>query len=191
VKTTRVRRQGPGPRTRRSRVRYFVPIFPSELVPDGADTCRELPFCPLAEIRDSLRIPDAAGVYRGIRANMEQTSAGIGLDHHSRGHLGDRSAGSPAITSKGIRRSLASEQGTLVCSYGCSTLEVPQLNSAIDVFLALCDSGPKTEWPVRGRSPQEILSCSRGAEISNGPVFLRSNAIIEPLVDRFHVWAHV
>ena len=40
-----------------------------------------------------VRIPDGAGAYRGIRANMEQTSAGIGLDHHSREYLGDNGNG--------------------------------------------------------------------------------------------------
>jgi hypothetical protein len=52
-----------------------------ELLPDNANTCRELPFCPVARIRAALRIPGCAGPYRGIRANMEQTSMRIGLDH--------------------------------------------------------------------------------------------------------------
>ena len=52
-----------------------------ELLSNNASTCRELPFCPVAGIRDLLGIPDAAGAYRGIRANIEQTSVRKGLDH--------------------------------------------------------------------------------------------------------------
>jgi hypothetical protein len=63
-------------------------FLPSNLVSDDADTCRELPFCPLAGIRGALRIPDAGGAYRGIRATVEQTSLCIGLDHYGRGRLG-------------------------------------------------------------------------------------------------------
>ena len=50
-------------------------------------TCRDLPFCPVARVRAALRVPDGADAYRGIRATMEQPSAGIGLDHHGRGRL--------------------------------------------------------------------------------------------------------
>jgi len=99
VKTSRVRRQGLEPRTRGLRVRSCVRIFPSDLVSADADMCRELSFRPAVGIRDSLRIPDAAGAYQGIRATMEQPRAGIGLDHHSREHLGDRSKGDSVIVS--------------------------------------------------------------------------------------------
>ena len=95
----RVRRQGLEPRTRGLRVRSCVPIFPFDLVPTDADMCRELSFRPAAGIRDSLRIPDAADAYRGIRATMEQPRAGIGLDHHSREYLGDWSKSDSAIVS--------------------------------------------------------------------------------------------
>ncbi len=74
-------------RTRGLRVRCSVPIFPSDLLPGDADACRELPFCPVAGICGALRIPDAAGAYRGIRATMEQPWAVIGLDHHGGGRL--------------------------------------------------------------------------------------------------------
>src|ERR1035441_440701 len=56
-----------------------------ELLSNNASTCRELPFCPIARIRGALRIPGGAGPYRGIRANMEQTSGCSGLDHYGRG----------------------------------------------------------------------------------------------------------
>ena len=70
----------PGTRTPNPRIKspLLCSNFPSELVPDDADTYRELPFCPLVGIRGVLRIPDAAGAYRDIRANMEQTSNGPG-----------------------------------------------------------------------------------------------------------------
>ena len=57
-------------------------IIISELLSDNAITCRELPSCPVAGIRDSLRIPDGTGAYRCIRATMEQPSADKGLDHY-------------------------------------------------------------------------------------------------------------
>jgi len=67
----------------------------------NASTCRELSFCPVADIRDWLGIPDAAGVYRGIRANMEQTYVVLAADfcHSAAGEpsaivdLGPRSTG--------------------------------------------------------------------------------------------------
>ena len=59
-----------------------------ELLSNNAITCRELRFCPVARIRAPLRIPEPAGAYRGIRANMEQTWGCIGLDHHNRVPLG-------------------------------------------------------------------------------------------------------
>jgi hypothetical protein len=37
--------------------------------------------CPVVRLRVALRIPGCAGPYRGIRANMEQTSMRSGLDH--------------------------------------------------------------------------------------------------------------
>jgi hypothetical protein len=46
-----------------------------------------LPFRPVAGIRGAVRIPEAAGAYQGIRANMEQTSARVGLDQYGRGRL--------------------------------------------------------------------------------------------------------
>jgi hypothetical protein len=52
-----------------------------ELLQSNVSRCRELPFCPADGIRGALRIPSGAGVYRGIRANMEQTSGCTGLDH--------------------------------------------------------------------------------------------------------------
>ena len=55
-----------------------------ELLSNNASTCQELPFRPVAGIRGALRIPDAAGAYRGIRATMEQPRAVIGLDHYGR-----------------------------------------------------------------------------------------------------------
>jgi hypothetical protein len=58
-------------RTSGLRVRYFVLRFRADLVSNDDETCRELPFCPVAGIRGALRIPDAAGAYRGIRATME------------------------------------------------------------------------------------------------------------------------
>jgi len=75
----------PGTRTPNPRIKspLLCSIFPSELVLGSAETCRELPFCPVAGIRGVPRIPDAAGAYRGIRANMEQTSMAKGLDHHT------------------------------------------------------------------------------------------------------------
>jgi hypothetical protein len=45
-----------------------------ELLSCSVSTCRELPFCPVARFRTALRVPGCAGPYRGIRANMEQTS---------------------------------------------------------------------------------------------------------------------
>jgi hypothetical protein len=52
-----------------------------ELLSDNASAYRDLPFCAVARIRAALRIPDNAGPYRGIRANMEQTWIRTGLDH--------------------------------------------------------------------------------------------------------------
>jgi hypothetical protein len=80
-----VRRQGLEPRTRGLRVCWFIRLFCSDLVSNDADARQELPFCPFAGIRCPLRIPDATGAYRGIRANMEQTSTYIGLDHCGEG----------------------------------------------------------------------------------------------------------
>lgn len=59
-----------------------------ELLSSNASTCRELPFCPVACIRAALWIPNGAGAYRDVRANMEQTSACMGLDQCGRGCLG-------------------------------------------------------------------------------------------------------
>jgi len=75
----------PGTRTPNPRIKspLLCSSFSSELVPGDANTCRELPFCPLAGIRGVLGIPDAAGAYRGIRANMEQTSVVKGLDQYA------------------------------------------------------------------------------------------------------------
>jgi hypothetical protein len=56
-----------------------------ELMSNNASMCRELPFVLSPGIRRALRIPDAAGAYRGIRANMEQTSMRTGLDHRAEG----------------------------------------------------------------------------------------------------------
>jgi hypothetical protein len=69
---------------------------------NDTDPCRGLPFCALAAIRGTLRIPDGAGGYRGIRATTEQPSAVMGLDHHSRRCLGVRPTTSPAIASSGL-----------------------------------------------------------------------------------------
>jgi len=76
----------PGTPTPKPRIKspLLCSYFASELAPVGTDTCRQLPFYPLAGIRGVLPMPDAAGAYRGIRANMEQTSARTGLDHHGR-----------------------------------------------------------------------------------------------------------
>ena len=75
-----MRRQGLEPRTRGLRA-LLCSFILLELLSNKTTTCRELSFCPVADIRDWLGIPDAAGVYRGIRANMEQTSMRISLDH--------------------------------------------------------------------------------------------------------------
>ena len=65
------------------------------------DKCRHLPFCAVARIARVRRIPRAAGQYRDIRANMEQTSACIGLDHYAEGVRAV--AGEPiTIVGKGI-----------------------------------------------------------------------------------------
>ena len=74
----------PGTRTPNPRIKspLLSSILLSELLSNNVSTCRELPFCPVNLIRAALWIPGCAGAYRGIRANMEQTSAGIGLDHH-------------------------------------------------------------------------------------------------------------
>jgi hypothetical protein len=74
----RPRRLNPNPRIKSPLLCLIILL---ELLSCNANTCRELPFCPVAGIRGALRIPDAAGAYRGIRANMEQTSMRIGLDH--------------------------------------------------------------------------------------------------------------
>src|SRR5260370_36278930 len=92
VRTGCVGRQGLEPRTCGLRARCSVPIFSSDLLSGDADAYRGLPFCPVAGICGSLRMPDAARAYWGIRANMEQTSVRTGLDHHGRGRLGERSA---------------------------------------------------------------------------------------------------
>jgi hypothetical protein len=52
-----------------------------EQLSKNGSVCRELPFCPVGRIRAALRMPGAAGPYRGIRANMEQASMRTGLDH--------------------------------------------------------------------------------------------------------------
>ena len=72
------RRQLTNPRIKSPLLCSFILL---EVLSSNASTCRELPFCPVARIRAALRIPGCAGPYRGIRANMEQTSMRIGLDH--------------------------------------------------------------------------------------------------------------
>ena len=91
----------PGTRTPNPRIKspLLCSFILFELLLSYADACRELPFCPAAGIRGALRMPDAAGACRGIRANMEQTSACTGLDHHSRGH--------PGVGRLGVQRPLA------------------------------------------------------------------------------------
>ena len=51
-----------------------------DVVSNDVETRRELPFRPVAGIRSALRIPDAAGAYRGVRATMEQTWADVTRD---------------------------------------------------------------------------------------------------------------
>jgi hypothetical protein len=70
----------PGPLPIAPRTVKPCPLVVGDSHGQSASTCRELPFCPVARIRAALRIPDGAGAYRGIRANMEQTSMRIGLD---------------------------------------------------------------------------------------------------------------
>ncbi len=66
----------PNPRIKSPLLHSFILV---EMLSFNAGTCRELSFCPVADIRDWLGIPDAAGVYRGIRAKMEQTWVRKGL----------------------------------------------------------------------------------------------------------------
>ena len=72
----------PGTRTPNPQIKspLLGSIFLPELLPSDAGTCRYLPFCAVARIRGGLRIPRAAGAYRDIRANMEQTWVCTGLD---------------------------------------------------------------------------------------------------------------
>ena len=68
--------------TRGLRARSFIRFFPLiswYMIPIGATTCRSVRL-PVSE--GWLWIAGAAGAYRGIRATMEQPSAGIGLDHY-------------------------------------------------------------------------------------------------------------
>jgi hypothetical protein len=67
-----------------------------ELLSNNASTCRELSLCPVAGIRCALRVPDAAGAYRGIRATMEQPSMRIGLDHFAENVSGVAPRGYPS-----------------------------------------------------------------------------------------------
>jgi Diol dehydratase reactivase ATPase-like domain len=80
-----MRKPEPGPMRLRIKSPLLSSIILLELLSNNASMCRELPFCPVARIRALLRIPSGAGPYRGIRANMEQTSACTGLDHYGRG----------------------------------------------------------------------------------------------------------
>ena len=75
-------RGAPGGRTLNQRIKspLLHLILLSELVSNNASTYRELPFCPIACIRAALWIQSCAGVYRGVRANMEQPSVLTGLD---------------------------------------------------------------------------------------------------------------
>jgi hypothetical protein len=57
----------------------------------------------VADIPGALRVPDAARAYRGIRANMEQTSLCIGLDRYGRGCLGGGREG-PRPSSAKVRQ---------------------------------------------------------------------------------------
>ena len=79
----------PGTRTPNPRIKspLLCSLILLELLSNNASTCQELPLCPIARIRAALRIPSSAGAYRGVRANMEQTSMCTGLDHRGRGRL--------------------------------------------------------------------------------------------------------
>jgi hypothetical protein len=72
----------PGTRTPNPRIKspLLSSILLPELLPSDDSTCRYLPFCAVTRIRGGLRIPRTTGAYRGIRANMEQTSDPRGLD---------------------------------------------------------------------------------------------------------------
>jgi hypothetical protein len=89
-------------------------ILLSELLSNNDSTCRELLFCPVAGNRCALRVPDAAGAYRGIRATMEQPWAGIGLDHWAevvRGAAGRRRAPSTKVQASGAAQRLICDPG--------------------------------------------------------------------------------
>src|SRR6266496_6405373 len=62
MKTSRVRRQGLEPRTRGLRV-----------AARGAERCYDVPGCTANRETGCRVVPPAAGPYRDIRANMEQT----------------------------------------------------------------------------------------------------------------------
>jgi len=76
-----VRRQGPEPRTRGLRVRCSVRLFVLNCCPimlARAGNCHSV---RPPGISGALRVPDAAGAYRGVRATMEKPPILGGLDH--------------------------------------------------------------------------------------------------------------
>jgi hypothetical protein len=160
----RVRRQGLEPRTRGLRVRCSVRRYLRYYLHLHACTSEDMPLPWKTQYRT---MTAAARPYRDIRANMEQTSVRIGLDHHGRGRLSQASEGTQPSAAKVYRRQ------RYRCLTRRNTLGPSESGKAADTIRDPCWQCPdltSETWSLPGTPPFRVGGSQGKAQSRRVPI---------------------